>query len=351
MAWFNAGQGRPPTMQETMQMLIETMGSTVVNTNNQLQMLAQTLEASSRAQGDRGSQQGYRALKPKKEMSRVSAESARVLMTELMDFENDLGELGINTMSEAAYRQLRVMVQGKAKDVVDLETAQGAGQQMLTMLNAAGQTNMPLPQRDHLGGQLYSHCVARLEDSVRLTQTKRLAIAEEIYAEAKMFEDSPREAEQFLARWRRARFMMYREHLVNPPVQAVLDSLGAQATDGGTMQVVQRSLENCERREMHHFLQVRVSKSVFEWIWGQPERDQPKNIDDCIHLIERYCEVKVRTLEKDKPNTKVIDGVSTMLIDGVPFAMNDQRVAALFSSNDVAGAGCESRGVSPPAAG
>ena len=55
---------RPPTMQESIHMLIDAMGSTMMNTNQQLGYLAQTL-------GDRDGNQGYRALKPKKEMTRA----------------------------------------------------------------------------------------------------------------------------------------------------------------------------------------------------------------------------------------------------------------------------------------
>ena len=100
------------------------------------------------------------------------------------------------------------MAQGKAKDVLNIETVKGTGLQLLTQLDYAVQQKWPQPQRDALGGQLFDLCVKALEDSVRLNPTKRLAIAEEFYAEAKMFDDSPREAEQFLARWRRARHLM-----------------------------------------------------------------------------------------------------------------------------------------------
>ena len=52
-------------------------------------------------------------------------------MTELMQFEVDLGELGVAVTSEAAYRQLRAMCVGKARTVVDFETVQGRGGDLL----------------------------------------------------------------------------------------------------------------------------------------------------------------------------------------------------------------------------
>ena len=54
-----------------------------------------------------------------------------------MLFEVDLNELGIETMTEAAYRQLRAMAEGKAKDVIDIETVQGRGRDLLQELNRA----------------------------------------------------------------------------------------------------------------------------------------------------------------------------------------------------------------------
>ena len=56
-------------------------------------------------------------------------------MIELADFEVDLGELGIPIQSEAAYRQLRAVCQGRARDVIDLELVRGAGLRLKMTLN------------------------------------------------------------------------------------------------------------------------------------------------------------------------------------------------------------------------
>ena len=47
---------------------------------------------------------------------------------------------------------------------------------------------------------MFRFCVGKLEDAVRLTQERRIEIAEELYEDAKMHDDSPAEAEQFLSR-------------------------------------------------------------------------------------------------------------------------------------------------------
>ena len=55
---------------------------------------------------DRGDS-GYRALKPKAQMSSVKSDNAFDLMMQIMQFETDLGEVGVQLNSEGAYRQLK----------------------------------------------------------------------------------------------------------------------------------------------------------------------------------------------------------------------------------------------------
>ena len=223
--------------------------------NSQMMQGFQNLASSQGQSGSSGdsASHGYRALKPKKDMTRITAESARTLMNEISQFEVDLNELEIAKLSEAAYRQLRAMAEGKARDVIDIETVQGYGKELLDRLTWAENNHQHKWQRDELGGQLYNHLVARLEDSVRLTATKRLTIAEEIYAEAKMYEDTPKEAELFLSRWRRSRYMMYRENLVNQKREDLVAQLSSQGIDAASIQAVNHSLEIHERREMYTF--------------------------------------------------------------------------------------------------
>ena len=55
----------------------------------------------------------------------MTAESVEGLMIELVQFEVDMGELGVPLQSEAAFRQLRAVVTGKARDVLDLDNVRG----------------------------------------------------------------------------------------------------------------------------------------------------------------------------------------------------------------------------------
>ena len=123
-----------------------------------------------------------------------------------------------------------------------------------------------------------------------------------------MYEDTPKEAELFLSRWRRSRYMMYKENLVNQRREDLVARLSSQGIDAESIQEVNHSLETNERREMHVFLHQRVSKSVYEFIMSQSESELPKNIDDCIILIQKYIEVKARVLDKEKVSVKVLEG-------------------------------------------
>ena len=168
--------------------------------------------------GAQGADQGYCHLKPKMDITKVTCDGAEGLMIELVQFEVDMGELGVSLLSEAAYRQLRAVAVGKARDVLDLENVRGGVvTQLRLQLDQAVATNQPQQLRDQIGGQLYANCCVALAQAVRLTPEKRLEIAERVDHEAKMHGDSVVEAEAFLSRWRRARHLMYREGLVNQP--------------------------------------------------------------------------------------------------------------------------------------
>ena len=53
--------------------------------------------------------------------------------------------------------------------------------------------------------------------------------------------------------------------------------------------------------EMHDFMYKRLSASLREWITVQWTK--PKTVDDCIYMIEHWCESKA-TIEKSKPGIK-----------------------------------------------
>ena len=90
----------PPALQETTQTLITVMGLSIAQQRKELSQFAEVVADSTRRDGN----QCYRALKPKKDITKVTASDARTLMSELAQFGIDLGELGLPIHSEAGYR-------------------------------------------------------------------------------------------------------------------------------------------------------------------------------------------------------------------------------------------------------
>ena len=66
----------------------------------------------------------------REKISHPSLQSARTLMMELDAFGVDMGELGVNLHSEAAYRQLCAMCVGRARDALDLEVGRNQGRHL-----------------------------------------------------------------------------------------------------------------------------------------------------------------------------------------------------------------------------
>jgi len=137
---FRKGPPLPPgkgSDRENMYDLVHVIGNSMVNMNEQMANLAYALQNNQQSSGD----SGFRAMKPKKELTPVTAETARVLITEQMNVETELGELGQSMRSEAAFRQLRALAQGEAKDVIDLHVEQGLGYQLRNQLEYLCQNN------------------------------------------------------------------------------------------------------------------------------------------------------------------------------------------------------------------
>ena len=148
--------------EQLLRELITAMGASVVATNNSVQVLSQTVHnlAATRtnAGGDGGTGHGYRNLKPKKDITKITADSARSLMVELAQFEIDLGERGVPPLSEAGYRQLRAVSVGRAREVIDLFTVTGRPQQVLEYLNQQSYLGGTRADCDRAGAELFVTC-------------------------------------------------------------------------------------------------------------------------------------------------------------------------------------------------
>ena len=210
-------------------------------------MLAQTMNAQSHGRSDDGPS-GFRSLKPKKDFTKVTAESAKKLMNEIYQLEVDFGELGIFPQSESGFRQLKAQCDGKAREIVDLALVEMPLVHIKENLENLRRHNAPVPHRDQLGGRLYDGLIAKLEDCVRLTPEKRQEIAMATDAEAKMHDDTPGEAEAFLQRWRVSKYMLIKEGLVPVDPQTMIRQMQAAQPPGAPLsaEVLEIARKYCE---------------------------------------------------------------------------------------------------------
>ena len=230
--------------------------------------LAQTLQQDANR---RGQNQGFRALKPKREIAIVTCETAKIYMLEEVQFGIDLGELGVNRYSEAGFRQLRACCTNRAKDTIELFLAHGPGLQVLQLLeNAATNPATTQAQRDEVGAYLVTQLMQQLEASVHLTPERRVKIALEIDAEAVMHGDTAAEVESFLTKWRRARYVLHVAGMVADPFAAIND-LRNNGTPENLIAPVAAALTVNARREINELLEKRLSPVLYEYIKQRPQ--------------------------------------------------------------------------------
>ena len=116
---------------------------------------------------------------------------------------------------------------------------------------------------------------------MHLTKEKRTDIALALDAQAKMFSDSAKEAEDFLSRWRRARRVLYREGLIDPSTQEIVQMFAAQNCTGESLQFLTNMMENKRGVLMNHMFD-RLSNSVREYLYSRQPR--PRTSHDSLHL-------------------------------------------------------------------
>jgi len=181
------------------QSLLYQTNTAAANANRGVAELANLLSSSGVGSGGRqdAAQQGYRGLKPKKDFTKITAESPKKLMQEIYQLEIDFGEIAVRPHSESGYRHLKAQSEGKAREIIDLALVEEPDNSIRLRLEYGKERGMPQRDCDVLGGRLYMSLVAKLEDCVRLTPEKRQQIAFAVDHEARMHDDTPAEAEVF----------------------------------------------------------------------------------------------------------------------------------------------------------
>ena len=182
-----------------MAQMLQALTNSSLMTAASIRELAQVSYYNQQSQQDK---QGFRQLKPKRDVTKVTASDARVLMTELIDFELDLQELGVTDLTETAFFQLRAVAEGEAKDIIELMMLEPHHRDMhIYALNCpSGPRFMRNGQygsgyaRQTTFNQLYQDAVSALRQKKGLTDSKIRELALDGSKAARMIRNTAEDA-------------------------------------------------------------------------------------------------------------------------------------------------------------
>ena len=119
---------------------------------------------------------------------------------------------------------------------------------------AASNPNVGQVQRDQVGTWLIRQVSAQLERAAHLTPERRVRIALDIDAEAVMHGDTAADAEVFLTKWRRGRYVLHVAGVINGSEAILLDLRNQGVQD---FSAIVRALLVNARRDMNDLLEKR----------------------------------------------------------------------------------------------
>ena len=115
----------------------------------------------------------------------------------------------------------------------------------------------------------------------------------DIDSEARMLGDTAADAEVFISKWRKARYVLHTAGLI-PDLEALYGRTLYAGIGAGDIGVVQASLEIQARKEMNDMMDRRLSPSVFEFIKQMPMANQPRTCDEVIGVLAQWIESQNR---------------------------------------------------------
>jgi hypothetical protein len=201
--------------------------------------------------------QGYRTLKPKRDITQVTCATAELLMAELIDFEIDLQELGVRQRAEAAFFQLRAVCQGQAKDIFELalvsEPMQSMHQQAHWFPQGDEYTEQGMQGRGYCRTQalqaLYTMIIAQLRAAVNLTDQRMEQFADDRSGAARMRGETADDAITFLKEFRQSRLARMRAGLI-PHDPSVLQDPRVLQAPPYVQQLLQKQVMQAARNEV-----------------------------------------------------------------------------------------------------
>jgi len=189
------------------------------------------------------------------------------------------------------------------------------------------------------------YCVGKLEDACRLANAKRVEIAMEIDSEAKMNADTVAEAELFMERWRKSRFLLLKEGLIPVSPQVVVDRMGQEGNSAEFTDFVYRQLDVAYQKEITRFMEKRVSASVMEFMYER--QPIPRTLDDMMACVDLWVEkqrrskhgLKTSSMRKQMDDTNLV--VSRLVQNAIAKGELPQQISSLICDGQSSTPGTE----------
>ena len=136
---------------------------------------------------------------------------------------------------------------------------------------------------------------------MRLDQDTRESIAREEYRQATMHGDTCAEAETFLSKWRRARYLMYREELVPQPADVQLALMIQQGCPDVIAYASLAAQRKADRAEVREFIKERLGPSLRGEMIRLEFAGEFASIDQCLGYIDQW--IKAKQIQEGKSST------------------------------------------------
>jgi hypothetical protein len=274
------GSGQPAGVLDMMQALTQ---SSVMTANALQQMGGFIAEESTKRQAN----QGYRSLKPKRDVTQIRCNDAPTFMEEIMCFETDLHELGVTTTGEAAFFQLRAVAIDHGRDVLDFALSREPMFPLHTQAMSAQTGDKLLPNGEPGRGYvratcfeaLYQYAIIELKKSVNLTEEKVVDMATKKRDAAKMRGNTVSDARQFLRDLLKGRLALSRAKNLSPGPEWLDSAEGYNMQRSCTEPVyawMRQELISRSNEDVKQFMGS-VSLQVRDWINNRTRNSQEGN--------------------------------------------------------------------------
>ena len=126
-----------------------------------------------------------------------------------------------------------------------------------------------------------------------------------------MVGDSIADAELFLQKWRRSRYLLLREGIA--PAMNSVDLANYLRSYGAPEEVVLTTTQHLVATEMqqkNEFLEYRLSKTIRNWIKDRSQHQPAATLEDCVAAVEGW--IAAREEVRSAPSSSASKGVNAL---------------------------------------